>query len=75
MAIYVKEHFETTLLLSTSIAKQYELLALNLSVSRNLQLTIAGCYRPPSATSCTLHSVTNSLALLNYKELILLGDF
>lgn len=44
-------------------------------MSKNLQLTIAGCYRPPSTTSCTLHSVMNSLASFNYKELILLGDF
>ncbi len=41
----------------------------------SLKLTIVGCYRPPSATSNTLTSLTNSLASLNYKELILMGDF
>ncbi len=58
-----------------SIAKQYELLALNLSVSKTLQLTLAGCYRPPSASSCVLHTIMDSLASLNYKELIVMGDF
>ncbi len=75
VVIYVKECFETTMLLSESIAKQHELLALNLSASKTCQLTIVGCYRPPSATSNTLTSLMNSLASLNYKELILMGDF
>ncbi len=57
------------------IAKQYELLALNLSMSKTLQLTLAGCYRPPSASSCVLHSIMDSLVSLNYKELIVMGDF
>ncbi len=43
--------------------------------SKTCQLTIVGCYRPPSATSNTLTYLMNSLASLNYKELILMGDF
>lgn len=75
VAIYVKEHLEASLLLSVSIAKQYELLALNLSVSKTLQITIAGCYRPPSATSNAVQSLIHSLTSLEYKELIIMGDF
>lgn len=63
------------MLLSESIVKQHEVLALNLSVSKTCQLTIVGRYRPPSASSDALSSLMHSLGSLNYKELLLMGDF
>lgn len=36
VAVYVKDGFEVTVLLSESVVKKYELLALNLIVSKDL---------------------------------------
>ncbi len=75
VAFYVKDRFEVTVLLSESVVKQYELLALNLIVSKTLHLTVVGCYRPPSARNDAISSLMHSVTSLNYKELVLLGDF
>jgi len=40
VAIYVKDSLEVTVLLSESVVKKYELLALNLIVSKTLHLTV-----------------------------------
>lgn len=44
VAIYVKKE-EVSLLLSKSVAKQFEFLALEVEVSKSLFLTVSGCYR------------------------------
>ncbi len=38
-------------------------------------LTVFGCYRPPSASNDAISSLMHSVTSLNYKELVLLGDF
>ncbi len=63
------------MLLSESVVKKYELLALNLIVSKTLHLTVVACYRPPSASNDAISSLMHSVTSLNYKELVLLGDF
>lgn len=75
VAIYVKDSFEVTVLLSESVVKKYELLALNLIVSKTFYLPIVGCYRPPLASTDAISSLMHWVTSLNYKELVLLGDF
>ncbi len=58
-----------------SVVKKYEILALNLTVSKTLHLIVVGCYRPPSASNDAFSSLMHSVTSLNYKELVLLGDF
>ena len=51
--------------LSRSVPKQFELLLLKIHLSRNKSLTIAACYRPPSAPSCG--DMLNTPAILQSK--------
>jgi len=57
------------------VVKQYELLALNLTVSKTVHLTVVGCYRPPSANNDAISSLMHTVTSLDYKELLLMGDF
>ena len=53
MAIYVRSSLAAQVLLAKSISKQFEILALSIAFSGGQNLTIVGCYRPPSATAET----------------------
>lgn len=76
IAIYVKNTFHVTTLISKSIPSQLEFLALNLEISKRQQLTVVGCYRPPvqKASKEALSSLTKLLSKRNYNELLVLGD-
>lgn len=49
VAIYVKSRFEASIVLSKSISKQMEFLALNMEIAKSVLITVVGCYTPPSA--------------------------
>ena len=49
VAIYCKDSLHSSVLLSKSVPKQFELLLLKMYLSRNKSLIVATCYRPPSA--------------------------
>lgn len=75
VAIYSKTKFRTNVLLSESVCKRFEMLALKIEVSKDCLLTVVGCYRPPSALSDTLESFAKCMAKLNYNEVVIVGDF
>ena len=45
-----------------------------MNLSRNKSLTVAACYRPPSAPSCALDTICELIAPHLSSELVLLGD-
>ena len=44
------------------LPKQFELLLLKVHLSRNMSLTVAACYGPPSAPSCALDTICELIA-------------
>uniref|UniRef100_A0A8K9X1H2 Reverse transcriptase domain-containing protein n=1 Tax=Oncorhynchus mykiss TaxID=8022 RepID=A0A8K9X1H2_ONCMY len=74
VAIYCKDSLQSSVLLSRSVPKQFELLLLKIHLSKNKSLTIAACYRPPSAPSCALDTICELIAPHLSSELVLLGD-
>ena len=48
---------QNSVILSRSVPKQFELLILKMNLFRNKSLTVAACYRPPSAPSCALDTM------------------
>jgi hypothetical protein len=62
VAIYCRDSLQSIPLLSRSVPKQFELLLLKIHLSRNKSLTVAACYRPPSATSCALDTICELIA-------------
>lgn len=74
VAIYAKNSFQATVLLSKSVPKQYELLVLKVEFTKSCIMTIVGCYRPPSALIDTLPSLSDSLSTVKYNELVFMGD-
>ena len=54
VAISCRDSLQSSVLLSRSVPKQFELLLLKIHLSRNKSLTVAACYRPPSTPSCAL---------------------
>jgi hypothetical protein len=58
VAIYCSESLQGFFILS----KQFELLLLKIHLSRNKSLTVAACYRPPSAPSCALDTICELIA-------------
>lgn len=65
VAVYIKSKFRVNMLLSKSVSKQFEFLALDLEVSRTLHITVVGCYRTPSAVRDALPSLMQLLSGLN----------
>ena len=65
---------QSSFLLSRSVPKQFELLLLKIHLSKNKSLTVASCYRPPSAPSCALDTICELIAPYLSSELVLLGD-
>ena len=47
VAIYVKSKFHIRVVLSESIGKQLEFLAVNVEIAKGLCITVFGCFRPP----------------------------
>uniref|UniRef100_A0A8C7RJN6 Reverse transcriptase domain-containing protein n=1 Tax=Oncorhynchus mykiss TaxID=8022 RepID=A0A8C7RJN6_ONCMY len=74
VAIYCKDSLQSSVLLSRSVPKQFELLLLKIHLSKNKSLTVAACYRPPSAPSCALDTICELIAPHLSSELVLLGD-
>ncbi len=74
VALYVKNHLQCTILLSKSVPKLLELLVLKIKLSNNFSLSVAVCYRPPSAPLCSLTVLSELLAPHISSEFILLGD-
>ncbi|XP_023185555.1 uncharacterized protein LOC111607635 [Xiphophorus maculatus] len=74
VAICVKNNFNVTLLSSVSIPKQFEFLALKIEFTKAQNITVIGCYRPPSAGCDALPNLYKYLADLNNNEFVLLGD-
>ncbi|XP_031704084.1 uncharacterized protein LOC116383988 [Anarrhichthys ocellatus] len=74
MAIFVKDHLQCSVTLSKSVPKQFELLLLKIKLSTNFTLSVAVCYRPPSAPACTLRALGELLAPHISSEFVLLGD-
>ena len=74
VAIYCRDSLQSSVLLSKSVPKQFELLLLKIPLSKNKSLTIAACYRPPSAPSCSLDTICELIAPHLSPELALLGD-
>ena len=54
--------------------KQFELLLLKIHLSRNKSLTVAACYRHPSAPSCALDTICELIAPPRSSGFVLLGD-
>ena len=74
VAIFVKEHLHCSTALARSIPKQFDLLVLNIKLSNNYSLSVAGCYRPPSAPACALAALSSALAPFTRSECVILGD-
>ena len=74
VAIFVKEHLQSSIVIRKSIPKQFDLLILNVKLTMNSTITFAGCYRPPSALSCTLPTLSSLLAPDTKAEFVLMGD-
>ena len=60
VAIYCKDSLQSSILLSRSVPKQFEHLLLKMHLSRNKSLTVAACYRPPSAPA--VHTICELIA-------------
>lgn len=74
VAIYTEHKFDACIVLSDSICKQLDFLALNVEITKGNSITVVGCYRPPSASKEALQSLKQLLSRLNYRELVLAGD-
>ena len=74
VAIKCRDSLQSSVLQSRSVRKQFELLLLKTHLSRNKSLTVAACYRPPSAPSCALDTICEMIAPHLSSELVLLGD-
>uniref|UniRef100_A0A3B1JMQ8 Reverse transcriptase domain-containing protein n=1 Tax=Astyanax mexicanus TaxID=7994 RepID=A0A3B1JMQ8_ASTMX len=74
VAMYVKDHLHCTVAFSKSVPKQFELLVVKLKLSTNFVLTVAVCYRAPSAPALSLTVLSEFLAPFITSEFVLLGD-
>lgn len=73
IAIYVNSKFKSYVTLSVTKAKQFEVLAIKVGISKDTYITVVGCYRPPSATKDAFQSISDILHELNVSEFILMG--
>ena len=55
VAVYVKSKFHVNIRLSTSVSKQFELLALDMEISKTLHITVVGCYRHLQLSAAPYH--------------------
>lgn len=75
MAIYVKVSMNCLCVDSISKPKSFELSAIKLNFPNGVDLTVVGCYRPPSASPETTALLSEILHKFSDNKLILLGDF
>lgn len=61
-------------MLSVSIIKQLEFLALKVEYTLGQTLMVIGCYRPPSASTEALCSLNQHLSSFEFGEVLLAGD-
>jgi hypothetical protein len=62
VAIYCRDDLQSSIILSRSMPKQFELLILKMNLPRNKSLTGAASYRPPSAPCCALDTICELIA-------------
>lgn len=74
VAIYVKSKFLSSVTLSLTKAKQFEILTVKVNISKDADITVVGCYRPPSASKDAFQSISEILHKINDSEFILMGD-
>ena len=74
VAIYCRDSLQSSVILSRSMPKQFEIFLLKIHLSRNKSLTVATCYRPPSAPSCALDTIFELITPHLSSEFLLLGD-
>jgi len=74
VAIYVKCKFHSNLVLSKSVCKQIEFLALNLEVSKEHHIRLVGCYRTLSASNDSSCTLSNLLSQVICNDTIVVGD-
>ncbi len=74
LAIYVKSKCVSSVTLSITRAKQFEVLAIKVGVWKVSNITVVGCYRPPSATRDAPKAFSDILHELNDSEFILMSD-
>ena len=74
VAIHLRDSLHSSVILSRSVPKQFELLLLKIHLSRNKSLTVAACYRPPSDPSCALDTICELIASRLSSDFVLLGD-
>jgi len=74
VGIYCRENLQCSVLLSRSEPKMFELLLLKINFSKDKSLTVAVCYRPPSAPSCALDTLCELIAPHLSSEFLLMGD-
>ena len=71
---FTNEHLQCLIALVKSIPKRLDVKNYLVKLSNNDSLSVAGCYRPPSAPACTLATLSCALAPFTRSELVLLGD-
>lgn len=74
-AIYARNKCHTKVIMSLSVSKVFDFLALKIKLSKDVYLTLVGCYRPTSAISESLLLLQQQLSTLNFNEILLVGDF
>ena len=74
VAIFTKDHLQSSDVSTMSVPKQFNLLVLSIKLSNSSLLTVAGCYRPPSAPACTLPALSSLLDPYTKSEFVLLGN-
>ena len=63
VAIFTMDHLQCSVVSTKSVPKQFDLLVLSIQLSNSSLLTVAGCYRPPSAPACSLPALSSLLPL------------
>ena len=74
IAIYAQSSLNCSCIESITKPKHFELLVVKLQLPNGADLTIVGCYRPPSAVCEAATTLMDRLLKLSNKELILIGD-
>src|SRR4029434_2280482 len=74
VAMFVKNNLNCSVRISTSLPGQFELLAVNINLG-DYPIVIVGVYRPPSAVSEALQSLSENISSVSSCETVILGDF
>ena len=74
IAIFVKNMFAVSVLHSVLLPKEFEFLALNVSLNHNNKVMVIGAYHPPSAHTKALIKLVNLISEYGDSEMLLMGD-